>query len=752
MSNFISKLGEFEKLDPEVFGKKATTLSAVSRSIEEVPSGFCISVQAVRNILNQKVADEEAISLEFEFNLLLETSSAHKVILRSSSKHEDKLQAQFAGLFNSEKNIVSYDELITEIVKSSHSASSTELEKYAERAGIDISEPHLGLIVQEEIDCFHTGTAYVSQDRILVELFSEVREAAKFSSKIVESATFRKGDKTASNWELDYWLKKTEDGFLAQNFPNNIRVIEEAANCIVEEYALVEFGFSDQGFHLFQVRPSEELMIEKLSEDLGRKAEATKYFIDKGLFNRTCVILPPGVTNEDVIKQVRSSGLASSSGYTVRFSYRDRLGLPRYFVNSIEEAIEKVVGERAPGWTAIIHPYIHVTSSFELLVDERSALLEHVPGVWESDNRLDPDALYIGEKGVSLWAFRSIRLAKYIEPIRRFFGLSPLVSVETLLSWSKKLESTISSIRTDFHSSLPVNVHFVSDKNDEWIFINIRNGFSLGNKKSHLAKAHIVGSVDDLLSWDNESPILVRVSTARGNEAKLLNLAEAIPGGLDFLYVDFGILSHPAMILREYGHELRPSYMLSEIEGEKYEHINLGKIDIGHDPYMRIMSEPAVFENQSFHVVDDREPICPDHLLLLSKALTPSIADGKDIRSLQVLLTSDPFLNKFKSDYIYFERGRAAFCTSGFTASHAHSHILPAHCFEPDCIRELAIILNASPVYSIDVAYSKALETRGEYLIFGSVKLGYRLVSDPRVTIQEKRFVRNYLKKNLISG
>jgi hypothetical protein len=262
-------------------------------------------------------------------------------------------------------------------------------------------------------------------------------------------------------------------------------------------------------------------------------------------------------------------------GVTIRFSHAYDLGLPRAFVRSKHEAKSFIDRTWRSGWTLIIHEYIDVVSSFELLVANDTAALEHVPGMWESHSNVAPDYLSITREHVSAWRFKAARVGEFAELTghkvskRQVRPLDP----DMLRSWANRFASIAVRIRRDFGDQLPMNLHCVADSLGTWQFLNIRRGFDVPTPKLYEGWAHSVSSLHDLSLWDRTSPILLRVSTSRGKERALLELARRLPKTGTDIYIDFGVLSHPAMVLREYGLTLIPGYNLRQRRSvQQYEH------------------------------------------------------------------------------------------------------------------------------------------------------------------------------------
>ena len=173
-------------------------------------------------------------------------------------------------------------------------------------------------------------------------------------------------------------------------------------------------------------------------------------------------------------------------------------------------------------------------------------------------------------------------------------------------------------------------------------------------------------------------------------------------------------------------------------------------IDIGNDPISRIMKEEALYADDNFRLVIDREPIVSKHFLLISNANVPSFADlcfpwlltsVFNQHNLQSLLGNIP--------WILLERGRARFCTSGLTNCHAHGHLLPLKSFNPGTINELRSATKALEFPTILSALYFVRNISSEYLMFSiNAKTSYVKIFSPEM-ILEKRFIRSFLSARI---
>jgi hypothetical protein len=248
--------------------------------------------------------------------------------------------------------------------------------------------------------------------------------------------------------------------------------------------------------------------------------------------------------------------------------------------------------------------------------------------------------------------------------------------------------------------------------------------------------------------WDHESPILLQFNSARGAERNVLSIAERLPRQRGFpLLIAFGLLSHPAILLRELGFALVPTYLdISRQPLPSRYQSHEWPFDLGDDPVSRIRGEPVVYVDAHLRVVPDREPIVPGHFLVVGEASVHSFADGAASAALDRLLRGESHPAFSQDEWIFIERGRARFCTSGFTNSHAHGHLLPASSFDGNSIADLANQLGARRFDCLETALLDARCTVGEYVLVVDPAGNASLALVPEDGSLGKRFIRRFFE------
>ena len=325
--------------------------------------------------------------------------------------------------------------------------------------------------------------------------------------------------------------------------------------------------------------PESKKSILPNEEKFGLKGAAMQYFKENNLFEEPLLLLGSENTLTK-IREILNSNEFCQNELTLRFSKGDEIGLKRIFASNRDTAFKEIqkyfTDFKVLKQLLIIHPYLKVKYSYELLIEKDYFVLEHIPGLWEANNVLEPDVIYFDFdlNKAELLIVKDSRQQIISNPYttdREF--VQPL----TFKFFEKRLDSFMSfykKLERDFQPHLPLNFHFVETESGKIAFLNIRR---LNIKRKMFENRRYIrdGSFfhvrneEDLEGWDGRSPILLRLSTERGKEKEFINLALNLPKNVD-IYINFGWLSHPAMILREYGVHVIPAYLDRKIKVVEY--------------------------------------------------------------------------------------------------------------------------------------------------------------------------------------
>jgi Pyruvate phosphate dikinase, AMP/ATP-binding domain len=751
------------RVSPSCFGWKAANLCLDESVYRHIPPGFALSRALVARIAGAKVTQTDLADLRSAWSRLIALSKSKTLIVRTSSRVEEPGETSFAGLFCTVRNVRSFTQLIAAIRRCHSSGKSPTVNAYARLRDIAVPPNHVGVLVQTQVPINQSAVIHIACDAAFVEGYDGDLEPPIRGVGSPNHVVSFQGNKSKTL----YFERPLSPPFLAA-IADLITDLQITLRATAEVgFLVLEVSTDNENLFVLQlnrtVRVPEPLrkattwslnlrttaLAGRLSL-LGLKGAAMSYFGERRLFNLPLRVFPSSTDISSIGRDLVSFENCAE-GYTIRFSHDRDLGLPRSFQRKRKDAMRWLTAIRKREWSTIFHPYIDVRRSFELLLSIESALLEQVPGIWESDSSLAPDVLVLEGRRAKAWRVTSTRRGRLagIEGSQDE-AFSP-VDAATIKAWADRLGPALAVLRDDFAQALPLNFHFVEDADGRWHFLNIRPGFHFEPRGVVITPPHVVQSADDILTWDGRAPLLLRFTSARGAERHVVAIAERLPRDRRFvLLVDFGLLSHPAMILLELGFNPIPTYLASG--GNKWppQHEELAWDLDKSSAIARIAREAPIHLDSKLRVVRDLTPILQDHLLVISESAVPSFADGDAHQALDALLRGDTGGLLPSHRWIYAERGRATFCTSGFPERHAHAHLLPAEHLSDDAVPAFVAHVGATQRGSLPEALAEAAKTREEYFLVVSPSGEVFLRTSPLGGEVVKRFIRTFFGGRVI--
>jgi hypothetical protein len=316
----------------------------------------------------------------------------------------------------------------------------------------------------------------------------------------------------------------------------------------------------------------------ELSDELGQKAATQQYFGHRGIGAPNGVVIPPAADCDVVTDRLKDRSVGVG-GSVIRFSYREDAGLPVEFVPRDVDLAEAYLSCRPHAECAgIVSDYVVAEHAFEAYVGVEHIIVEHISGNWEPQSTLIPDLTLWYANEVQVWRSVDLRAATYELPASGWLDAalthneSQTVTAD-LIAWIDDLWKHLRGIRADLKPHLPINVHFIRAR-ENWHFLNIRPTRDLVVRKSARTpdarfkprRCFFIAGVDDLDGWDGEAPILVSHHVDTEETGHLALLCHALRAAhVDTALTTFGALSHPALVMREFGIEPRPLYDTHEL-------------------------------------------------------------------------------------------------------------------------------------------------------------------------------------------
>lgn len=583
----VVNLGELPgQRDHRKFGNKALMLAKIEKYGVRILPGFCVLISGKDAFQADKL--KENISFREQYTRIIGKKSKQKLIARSSGMLEDSQEHLFPGIYKSISGIESMSQLLDAIEACYQSQKSDVAKWYSKTVRAKEAECFC-VLIQRELQPEYSGITYTKLP------FAGYWSGSCMMVQMVEgtSTLLAKGGQTGNTYVLHEKLQRWEaEKEIHYKCLERKICVEPTIEKRVLEYLYregrklaeifgsdldIEWAYQDDKIYVFQVRPITDRKIKEgvpfLSEtgeqnhilfecdnDNGLKWNAMRYFIENGMFEKWALLLESKLSLEEIRTRLYSADFEQEQ-LTVRFSYKNQIGMPRAFVYGKDDAFEFIQKNRTRECALIIYENIFVQDSYEIYLDEEKIIVEHVPGVWESDSKLMADSMVIYEEYTDFWRVDTSRDAKFED----YFGSSkrsvPPLSKEELIEERAELQKYIGKIRKMANQNCPLNVHYVRDHRRKIYFLNFRLSKHITNFCAYGKDAFPVKDVEDFKKWDGITPLLVCPDLSRGEEILLMQLVPYLKEVSAPILVDFGILSHPAIMLREMGINITPRFM-----------------------------------------------------------------------------------------------------------------------------------------------------------------------------------------------
>lgn len=753
----VQPLESICRLNDIHFGNKVVNLSRIlsnKSGAEHVLPGFCVTFDMHDKYISQ--LEKFKVEIELAYNKLISTSKCKSVIVRSSADREDGDEALFPGIFESIMNVEDLPALYRAILRCVNSVWSENAKQYTQAHRISHQFDFFTVLVQAELEAEYAGITFTQLP------LSDVGDSSVMIAQLAHGDNYDlvKGLGPANVYSL--FGEQTQPAYrclkksislekaIEKKLLERLYYITSKLKKLFQYQLDIEWGYASGVIYIYQVRrltgfpdlPAMNTSVNIFNADAGQglKYQAMQFFKDNHLFPRKVFLFPKERTTQIIRDELLNQ--ANNAPLTVRFSRQYDIGLPRIFAASPNKAVDQICKIRHADWSVIAYQSINVKDSFELYLDKEKMILEHVPGIWESDSKLMSDIILLTEKDICLWLVNESRTAKYEDCTGVHMKQIEPVPLEAAYYYVSKIFSIAKRLRRVFDQNLPLNFHFVSDGTCIY-FLNCRFSSWIDWPDYSESALYTIQNMSDCAGWDRKSAILFSPELCRGEEHSLSEYVPFLKQSNVPIYIDFGILSHPAIMLREFGVHVQPRllqhsyYKLINNFVKRQEEKEMEPTQ--ENPFLtRIIYESQLLEDDCFGIVRDVDPIVPDHYLFYSKAWLPSIADCDTTAASRFL--ENRFAGMIEQPYAYFERGRASFCTSMKGVLHGHGHLVPEFTEELSTLFPYGIV---EEYPSLSEAYG-AIDSKGQYLLWGNLGKQFYLIRN--VEELPKRTIRNTIQ------
>lgn len=296
-----------------------------------------------------------------------------------------------------------------------------------------------------------------------------------------------------------------------------------------------------------------------LIEQIGIKAYSLNLLKEHGLFDGNLFISRSLENKEKFIKDLKKAGFGLGERMVVRFSHpNELLKLPRGIFSNVDELYEFLNENHRKDLTFIIYDFTEGKFGGTVSLVDGELIMEFIEGDWNADYVMNMDTV-VFKDGKSKWyLYKEKRKVPYVEnEVVKLREVNPLTDLE-VMELFKKIKPKISNIfnllerhKNDFNS-----VEFIISTDLKFKGIELHKIEVTGkdfDKKEVLDEYFELKTPHDLRRWDRKTKLLISIPASIDRADALLGIIHEIKKYTNSASISYGVLSHPAILLREAG-------------------------------------------------------------------------------------------------------------------------------------------------------------------------------------------------------
>lgn len=292
------------------------------------------------------------------------------------------------------------------------------------------------------------------------------------------------------------------------------------------------------------------------------KAESLLFLKSIGFSPEPLLIINKLLDRKTFFVKLKQAGFHDGQEIGVRFSYTGIMEVPRSMgLCSFDEVygfIKKYFRKRS---AAIIHPFIKASyvGTLYFFPHKNEMLINLVKsGIWEPSIAKNCDIFLIGEKKAIVYRYKKQRII-YVPSGKKLMRktIKPLTQkeIDYLIGIFLDYKPVLRKIKK-FKDRI---LEFIITPGGKFVAMELEHigkGIKyLPKKKLNLFK---VKKYEDIADWDGQKDLLLTLTVYRADKEKFLRLINNIKPYKKEVFVEYGLLSHPAILLRENGITTNP--------------------------------------------------------------------------------------------------------------------------------------------------------------------------------------------------
>ncbi len=252
---------------------------------------------------------------------------------------------------------------------------------------------------------------------------------------------------------------------------------------------------------------------------------------------------------------LETSGFKDGDELSCRFSHPVKtIYLPRTIANSFDEAYEFYKNNMRKDYTILIHNLMHAKYAGTITRVNNELILEFVEGDWNADYSLNMDTAVFADGESTWYLYQKTRKVPYVAGTEvKYKEIDPVRS-QLAERIYKNIVPKISLIK-DILSTEYNSLELLIDEDGKFHPLKLLNINSLPHSTplEVLDNIYEIKTYHDLEHWDKKAKLLISVPANIDKADTLMNVITEVKKYTDGVFISYGILSHPAILMREAG-------------------------------------------------------------------------------------------------------------------------------------------------------------------------------------------------------
>lgn len=288
---------------------------------------------------------------------------------------------------------------------------------------------------------------------------------------------------------------------------------------------------------------------------IGIKAYSLKLLKARGLFTQNLYITSFLPEKEEFVKNLKNEGFRENDEFMCRFSHPLKsVNLPRTICNTFEESYNFYKKHFKSGFTIVIQRLMHAKYEGTLSKIDNELVMEFIEGDWSGDYSLNIDTVIFSHDLATWYLYKGFRKVPYVAGREIKYKVIDPLSDETARKIFKniipKLPQLNDLLSGDFNS-----LELLIDDDAKIQPLKLLNILSSPQIKLKPIEDGVfeLKTPYDLKRWDKKSKLLISIPANIDRADALMGIIHEIKKYTTSVFIGYGELSHPAILLREAG-------------------------------------------------------------------------------------------------------------------------------------------------------------------------------------------------------